>query len=105
MTSGEQTESKKNVSTVVYCPSCGQRTKPDVRFCGSCGGVIAIEGQQPQGYSMSGASRHADNSSDKGAALEQAIAAFFASSGYTVTPNMVLEGTSGGKHEVDVLAE
>lgn len=42
---------------------------------------------------------------ERGRALEQQIAAFFASHGYQVRTNVVLEGRSGGRHEIDVLAE
>ena len=37
-------------------------------------------------------------------ALEEQVEAFFASSGYTTQRNVVLEGRSGGRHEIDVLA-
>ena len=39
-----------------------------------------------------------------GKALEAAIAGFFAEQGYEVQLNATLEGRSGGRHEVDVLA-
>lgn len=40
-----------------------------------------------------------------GKRLEQEIAAFFRANGYEARCNEVLEGRSGGRHEVDVLAE
>jgi hypothetical protein len=42
---------------------------------------------------------------DQGRRLEQGVAAFFQSHGYQARCNVVLEGRSGGRHEVDVLAE
>jgi Holliday junction resolvase len=42
---------------------------------------------------------------EKGQELERQIADFFASNGYTVARNAILEGRSGGRHEIDVLAE
>ena len=42
---------------------------------------------------------------ERGRRLEQHIAAFFASYGYVVQSNRVLTGRSGGRHEIDVLAE
>ncbi len=41
----------------------------------------------------------------KGRKLEDLIAKFFAINGYKVNKNILLEGKSGGKHEIDVLAE
>jgi hypothetical protein len=49
--------------------------------------------------------RTVDSNKAKGERLEQQVAAFFAANGYSVTSNAILEGTSGGKHEIDVLAE
>ncbi len=40
-----------------------------------------------------------------GRQLEQRVAAFFATNGYTTRCNEILEGRSGGRHEIDVLAE
>src|SRR4051794_10162837 len=37
--------------------------------------------------------------------LEQRIAAFFGQNGYTTQCNAFVEGRSGGRHEIDVLAE
>ena len=37
--------------------------------------------------------------------LEQRVAAFLAGHGYATRCNVVLEGRSGGRHEIDVLAE
>jgi hypothetical protein len=42
---------------------------------------------------------------DQGRRLEQRVAAFFESSGYATRCNEVREGRSGGRHEIDVLAE
>lgn len=42
---------------------------------------------------------------DKGHELERQIGEFFALSGYAVRRNVISEGRSGGKHELDVLAE
>lgn len=42
---------------------------------------------------------------DKGRELERQIAEFFALNGYQPHQNVVLEGRSGGRHELDVLAE
>jgi hypothetical protein len=42
---------------------------------------------------------------DRGRALEQQIAGYFARHGYQVRTNVVLTGRSGGRHEIDVLAE
>jgi len=42
---------------------------------------------------------------DRGRALEQEIAAYFAQHGYHVRTNVILTGRSGGRHEIDVLAE
>lgn len=42
---------------------------------------------------------------DKGRELEKQVADFFTLHGYTTKRNVILEGRSGGKHEVDVLAE
>jgi hypothetical protein len=39
-----------------------------------------------------------------GRALESAIASFFTAHGYDVRTNVVLEGRSGGRHEIDVMA-
>jgi hypothetical protein len=41
---------------------------------------------------------------DKGAALERSIEQFFIESGYETQRNVILEGRSGGRHEIDVLA-
>ncbi|MGH9132402.1 MAG: restriction endonuclease, partial [Ilumatobacteraceae bacterium] len=41
----------------------------------------------------------------KGADLEQRVAAFLRDAGYDVRTNVVLEGRSGARHEIDVLAE
>lgn len=41
---------------------------------------------------------------EKGRDLEARIRAFFLSAGYQAESNMVLEGRSGGRHEIDVLA-
>ncbi len=40
-----------------------------------------------------------------GRELEQAIADYFAAKGYAVATNVFREGRSGGRHELDVLAE
>ena len=40
-----------------------------------------------------------------GRQLEQRVAAFFATNGYATRCNEILEGRSGGRHEIDVLAE
>jgi hypothetical protein len=45
------------------------------------------------------------SSVEVGRDLEQRIAAFFASHGYTTDCNVIVEGRSGGRHEIDVLAE
>ena len=42
---------------------------------------------------------------DQGRQLEERIAAFFGTHGYVTRCNAVLEGRSGGRHEIDVLAE
>jgi hypothetical protein len=42
---------------------------------------------------------------DQGRRLEQRVAAFFAANGYTTRCNEVRTGRSGGRHEIDVLAE
>lgn len=42
---------------------------------------------------------------EKGHELEDRIAEFFAVSGYAARTNVILEGRSGSKHEIDVLAE
>lgn len=42
---------------------------------------------------------------DKGRELERRIADFFTLNGYSTRQNVILEGRSGGKHEIDVLAE
>lgn len=42
---------------------------------------------------------------DQGRQLEQLVAEFFARNGYTTRCNQVIEGRSGGSHEIDVLAE
>ncbi len=42
---------------------------------------------------------------DKGRELERKIAEFFALNGYQTQRNVVLEGRSGGRHELDVLTE
>ena len=42
---------------------------------------------------------------ERGRRLEQHIAAYFSSYGYVVQSNQVLTGRSGGRHEIDVLAE
>jgi hypothetical protein len=42
---------------------------------------------------------------EQGRRLEQSVAAFFGQNGYATTCNAVLFGRSGGRHEVDVLAE
>ncbi len=41
----------------------------------------------------------------KGAALEQQLGEYFRLSGYAVRQNVVMEGKSGGRHEIDVLAD
>ena len=41
----------------------------------------------------------------KGTELEQQIAGVFAAAGYRVQTNVIREGKSGGRHEIDVLAE
>ncbi|MGH9207261.1 MAG: restriction endonuclease, partial [Acidimicrobiales bacterium] len=45
------------------------------------------------------------SSHDRGRLLEDRIAAYFGAHGYGVAQNRVIEGRSGGRHEVDVLAE
>jgi hypothetical protein len=45
------------------------------------------------------------DSSIKGHALEAEIETFFSLSGYQARRNVLLEGRSGGRHEIDVLAE
>ena len=40
----------------------------------------------------------------KGAELEQQVGSYFAANGYSVEYNLVREGRSGGRHEIDVLA-
>jgi hypothetical protein len=42
---------------------------------------------------------------EKGAALEQQVAAYMSSLGYAVRTNVILEGRSGANHEIDVLGE
>lgn len=42
---------------------------------------------------------------EKGQELERKIESFFQLNGYKTQRNVVLEGKSGGKHEIDVLAE
>jgi hypothetical protein len=42
---------------------------------------------------------------EKGRQLEERIGAFFALNGYETQRNVILEGRSGGRHEIDVLAE
>jgi Restriction endonuclease len=42
---------------------------------------------------------------DQGRRLEQLVAAFFERCGYSVRTNEILEGRSGGRHEIDVMAE
>ena len=42
---------------------------------------------------------------ERGRELEQQIAQYFARHGYQVRTNVVLTGRSGGRHEIDVLAE
>lgn len=42
---------------------------------------------------------------DKGRLLEQRVAEFFRSNGYAATCNEIVEGRSGSRHEIDVLAE
>jgi hypothetical protein len=42
---------------------------------------------------------------EQGRRLEERIGAFFEANGYRVSRNVVLEGRSGGRHEIDVLAE
>lgn len=44
-------------------------------------------------------------SAETGRLLEQRVAEFFRSHGYAATCNEIIEGRSGGRHEVDVLAE
>ena len=43
--------------------------------------------------------------SEKGQELEKKIESFFQLNGYKTQRNVVLEGKSGGKHEIDILAE
>jgi hypothetical protein len=43
--------------------------------------------------------------SGKGKLLEERIAAFLTGNGYSTKQNVYLEGRSGGRHEIDVLAE
>jgi hypothetical protein len=45
------------------------------------------------------------SSADLGRQLEQRVGAFFRSNGYDARCNEILEGRSGGRHEIDVLAE
>lgn len=45
------------------------------------------------------------DSLERGAALESQIGDYFRASGYAADQNVVLEGKSGGHHEIDVLAE
>ena len=45
------------------------------------------------------------SSAEIGSQLEQRIAAFFRANGYHARCNEVIEGRSGGRHEVDVVAE
>jgi len=45
------------------------------------------------------------SAAEKGIDLEQRIAAFFLEHGYSATTNQVLTGRSGGRHEIDVLAQ
>jgi hypothetical protein len=45
------------------------------------------------------------DAAETGRRLEQAVAEFFRANGYRATCNEVLEGRSGGRHEVDVVAE
>lgn len=45
-----------------------------------------------------------ETTAQRGARLEQAVAAYLAAQGYAVETNVVVEGRSGGRHEVDVLA-
>lgn len=48
---------------------------------------------------------HQPSSAEKGTDLERRIAAFFLDHGYSATTNEILLGRSGGKHEIDVLAQ
>lgn len=35
------------MTTAAFCPSCGTRSGPDDRFCGSCGGSLELDGAPP----------------------------------------------------------
>ncbi len=45
-----------------------------------------------------------ETTAERGARLEQAVAAYLATQGYATETNVVIEGRSGGRHEIDVLA-
>lgn len=45
------------------------------------------------------------SAAQRGRALEQQVAAYFASHGYHVETDRVLVGRSGGRHEIDVLGD
>jgi hypothetical protein len=45
------------------------------------------------------------SSADRGRRLEQDVGAFFQRNGYAVRLNQIMDGRSGGRHEIDVLAE
>ena len=44
-------------------------------------------------------------SSEKGRGLEEKIEKYFQLNGYQTRRNVILEGKSGGRHEIDILAE
>ena len=56
-------------------------------------------------YDRDGNWRAGDHDSDRGRALEQQIGAFLTQHGYAVRCNVMVEGRSGARHELDVVGD
>jgi Restriction endonuclease len=64
--------------------------------------VTALHASLTQRYLLSVSS---PSPAERGRRLEQHIAAYFSAHGYTAQSNQILTGRSGGRHEIDVLAD
>jgi hypothetical protein len=100
------------------CATCGVRVEQGVQAwfdpvtkvtCAGCRPVdsqlsVDMLASQPEAVQRT-PMRSARTDLEKGAELEQKIAAVFAAAGYRVQTNVVREGRSGITHEIDVVAE
>jgi hypothetical protein len=81
-----------------FCSRCGGALPSPASFCPQCGHPV-------QTANVNEGSKPSVSAHEKGAELEQRIETYFQINGYDTRRDVILEGRSGGKHEVDVLAE